>query len=89
MTKSNEFQIEHYAMYRALIDHENQCVELELRRYAQPVLDLQLVKVRDWALRAIRNKYPSYSVEHGATIIEETNQYSKTHREEMSNDQTN
>ena len=89
MTKSNEFQTEHYAIFTTLIDHENQCVELRLKMYSQPVGDSQLVKDRDRALRSVCNKYPSDSVEHGAIIIEETNQYFKIHKEEMPNDQTN
>ena len=65
MTKNNEIQTERYAMFTTLIDHENQYVELKLSRYAQQVPESQLVKVRDWALRAVRNKYPSYLLNIG------------------------
>lgn len=67
MTNTNEIQTEYYGIITATINHQNQYVDLTVKRYAQPVSHIQVESMMKWALGAIHKKYPDYTIEKEVT----------------------
>jgi hypothetical protein len=62
MNDTYDIQIEYYGIVIVKINHQNHCVNLTLKRYAQPILSNQVEKVMKWALCELREKYPDYTI---------------------------
>ena len=62
-----QVQIKYYGIVVAKINHQNHCVNLTLKSYAQPILSNQVKKVMKWALCELRGDYPDYLIEKEVT----------------------